>query len=310
MSTTLSDSQILDWLQHTFSDAPHLQLVRRRPVPSFQQQLEMVTVKIDADEKEATEITIMVRVYRGFFTLWTLESPDLPQREQAAWKVAKRAGLPIPDLLYFSQQDDISVAIQTCLLGKHIGRVRNELVIRHLAELLARLHRTNISETDTNQLPDGSLSNLLGRMAAWADESENVELVEKVKFIEGQSGDIEERPGVLIHGDCHPGNFLSDGQRITAMLDWEDCAIGDPRFDVARMDRCLRRLGSADLADSFLHVYQENSDFELGPMKFWVELWRLRDQSVGSWMAHRLIHDLPLPPTNYESWIQYLGLDD
>ena len=307
---SISDSQVLEWLQHVFSDAPHLRLTKRIPIPSFQQQLEMVTAQIDGDETESKEVTVMVRVYRGFFTAWTLASPDIPQRELAAWNIAKRARLPVPELLYFSPEEDFSVAIQSCLPGKRIGRVRNDVVIRQLARALARLHCTPISEQDTIQLPDVSLSKLLGRIASWADESEDIELVEKVKVIEYQCKDIEERPGVLIHGDCHPGNLLSDGRRITAMLDWEDSAIGDPRFDVARMDRCLRHLGSADLADLFLHVYQDNADFELGPMKFWVELWRLRDQSVGSWMAHRLIHDLPLPPTNYQSWIQYLGLNE
>jgi len=150
----------------------------------------------------------------------------------------------------------------------------------------------------------------LVRIASWAEESGDIEVIEKVEAIANQSKNIEERSGVVIHGDCHPGNFLSDGQNITAVLDWEDSAIGDPRIDVAHMHRCLRHTGSYDLAELFLRTYQNNADFDLGPLEFWVELWRLRLQSVGSWMAHRLIHDLPLPPTNYRSWIHYLCLDE
>ena len=310
MLSSISDSQMLEWLQYTFSDAPHLQLTKRKPIPSFQQQLEMVTLQIEREGAEIKEVTVFVRVYRGLFSSWTLAAPDLPKRELTAWNVANRAGLPIPELLYLSQGEDFSVAIQSCLSGKSVGQVHNDVVIRHLAELLARLHCTPIGEQDAIQLPDVSLSKLLARIASWADESDDVEVIEKVKVIANQSRKIEERPGVLIHGDCHPGNFLSDGQSITAMLDWEDSAIGDPRVDVARMDKCLRRLGSADLADLFLQTYQDKADFELGPLSFWVELWRVRDQSVGSWMAHRFIHDLPLPPSNYDSWIHYLGLND
>jgi len=269
----------------------------------------MVTLQIDRDEAETKEVTVFVRIYRGQFSLWTLAAPDLPKRELTAWNVANRAGLPIPELLYLSQGDDFSVAIQSCLSGKSVGRVRNDAVIRHLAEILARLHCTAIDEQDTVRLPDVSLTKLLARIALWADESKDAKVIDHVNVIANQSTNIEERPGVLIHGDCHPDNFLSDGQKITAALDWEDSAIGDPRVDVAQMDKCLRRLGSNDLADLFLRTYQDNVGLELGPLTFWVELGRLRDQAIGSWMAHRLTHDLQLPPSNYSSWIGYLGLD-
>ena len=37
----------------------------------------------------------------------------------------------------------------------------------------------------------------------------------------------------LIHGDFGANNILTDGQRITAVLDWENAKYGDPLFDVA-----------------------------------------------------------------------------
>jgi len=123
MFHSISDSQMLEWLQYAFSDASHLQLRKRIPIPSFQQQLEMVTLQIDRDEAETKEVTVFVRIYRGQFSLWTLAAPDLPKRELTAWNVANRAGLPIPALLCLSQGDDFSVAIQSCLSGKSVGRV-------------------------------------------------------------------------------------------------------------------------------------------------------------------------------------------
>lgn len=41
----------------------------------------------------------------------------------------------------------------------------------------------------------------------------------------------EER--TLIHGDFGSNNVLTDGQRITAVLDWENAKYGDPLYDVA-----------------------------------------------------------------------------
>lgn len=38
---------------------------------------------------------------------------------------------------------------------------------------------------------------------------------------------------VLCHGDVGPGNFMHDGRRVTALLDWEFCHLGDPMDDLA-----------------------------------------------------------------------------
>ncbi|MBT4161120.1 MAG: phosphotransferase family protein [Gammaproteobacteria bacterium] len=38
---------------------------------------------------------------------------------------------------------------------------------------------------------------------------------------------------VVCHGDVGPGNFMHDGQKLTAMLDWEFVHVGDPMDDLA-----------------------------------------------------------------------------
>jgi aminoglycoside phosphotransferase (APT) family kinase protein len=38
---------------------------------------------------------------------------------------------------------------------------------------------------------------------------------------------------VLCHGDAGPGNFLYDGDRVSALLDWEFAHLGDPHDDLA-----------------------------------------------------------------------------
>lgn len=40
-------------------------------------------------------------------------------------------------------------------------------------------------------------------------------------------------PTVLVHGDNGPGQFLFEGGRVTAVLDWEFCHLGDPMEDLA-----------------------------------------------------------------------------
>lgn len=43
----------------------------------------------------------------------------------------------------------------------------------------------------------------------------------------------------LIHLDYHPINVLTDGRRITAVLDWSTAAAGDRRIDLARTSALL-----------------------------------------------------------------------
>lgn len=40
-------------------------------------------------------------------------------------------------------------------------------------------------------------------------------------------------PAVLVQGDTGPGNFMFDGERVTAIVDWELAHLGDPMDDLA-----------------------------------------------------------------------------
>lgn len=42
-------------------------------------------------------------------------------------------------------------------------------------------------------------------------------------------------PAVVLHGDAGPGNFLHDGHKVTALVDWELAHLGDPMEDLAQI---------------------------------------------------------------------------
>ena len=48
------------------------------------------------------------------------------------------------------------------------------------------------------------------------------------------------RRTVLVHGDFKPGNALVDGDRISAMLDWETAHLGDPLEDLGWITNPVR----------------------------------------------------------------------
>ena len=50
----------------------------------------------------------------------------------------------------------------------------------------------------------------------------------------------------LVHGDFGSYNLMTDGRRITAVLDWDRALFGDPLYEMANLlfwqERCLEQL--------------------------------------------------------------------
>ncbi|NIJ36778.1 aminoglycoside phosphotransferase [Sphingopyxis panaciterrae] len=56
---------------------------------------------------------------------------------------------------------------------------------------------------------------------------------------------------VIVHGDAGPGNFLYDGDKITALLDWELVHYGDPMADLAMLAIRMLFQGFVPLRQAF-----------------------------------------------------------
>ena len=76
-------------------------------------------------------------------------------------------------------------------------------------------------------------------------------------------------PPGLVHIDYWPGNVLWDGDRISAVVDWEEAAYGDPGIDVAyaRMEIVLS--GMEAVADEFLATYEAAAGRPVSNLGFW-----------------------------------------
>lgn len=72
---------------------------------------------------------------------------------------------------------------------------------------------------------------------------------------------------VLLHGDLGNHNIFSDGKKITALIDWEDCMAGDPIFDIAYWGTFFRDHFRAHLLEGYCHNAQLPNDFEL---RYWL----------------------------------------
>jgi len=76
-------------------------------------------------------------------------------------------------------------------------------------------------------------------------------------------------PPTFIHSDYSPGNILWDQGRITAVLDWEEAAFGDPAADVAYCRMYLYLTGNQPGADEFLRLYEAATGRPVANLAFW-----------------------------------------
>ncbi|HYI01996.1 aminoglycoside phosphotransferase family protein [Hyalangium sp.] len=89
-------------------------------------------------------------------------------------------------------------------------------------------------------LPDGTTARVVVRQhgaASWKPLEEGVtstELEALRHLLEQREAGQEPRlTGSVLHGDFWPGNILWQEDRIAAVIDWEDAAVGDPLSDLA-----------------------------------------------------------------------------
>jgi aminoglycoside phosphotransferase (APT) family kinase protein len=294
----LPPEQLNAWLAAAFADRPGWNVCDHQTSKSFQQQMDKVALVWPATGDSAE---VFVRVYRSYLSWWTLITPDLPQREHAAWETARRGGVPVAPILYHGAVDDTPGAVIGRVPGTTGWTPQSAAMVIQLADILVRLHGATITDADRAHLPDCSLAALLSRLAAWADEIEAQQLRRDLNDIETRLARLVERPACLVHGDCHPGNILADGETITALIDWEEAALGDPRIDLCWLEHGIRHHDDA-LADQFRRAYEERAGYALGDLQIWSEFLEVRYQIVHAWIKHALAHQRPLPSANPEAW--------
>lgn len=104
--------------------------------------------------------------------------------------------------------------------------------MRNAARTMAALHGVELSTVGLGGELVMGLESEIGR---WCQALETVEPTLAPQWREVADALRATRPaplpGALVHGDFRLGNLLADGDRITAVLDWEIWSVGDPRVD-------------------------------------------------------------------------------
>lgn len=198
------------------------------------------------------------------------------RREFHALKFLQDQGFPAPKPLYLDDAGQLlgSPGIVTAFVpGQQIEAATQTREwadnIDTVAQMLARIHATPYSDKQflmnanveaawflkPGVVPDFMKGHPDGEMV-WKTVAE---VLPQIRAVEP----------VLIHLDYWSGNILWDKGQISAVVDWEEAAYGDPAVDVAycRMELYLEGLDEA--ADRFLQVYEQATGQQVANLGVW-----------------------------------------
>ena len=151
------------------------------------------------------------------------------EHERAVMAAAHAAGLPVPEVHAAGVWRERPALLITWIYGRMLS---DELRLhpwrlwrlgRAFGQMQAALHAVPAP------------AHLLEHPDAWIDwqGEDKPALQERLRQIASSTP-------TLLHLDYHPNNVMTDGTRITGVLDWSNAEAGDPRADLARTLSILR----------------------------------------------------------------------
>jgi len=188
---------------------------------------------------------------------WVLRRPPLGQvlatahdmsREHKVISALAPTDVPVPPIVGLCTDDAVNGApfyvmdfvsghvIRNAQEAAHLDAAARERAGQQIPDVLARIHGVDLDAVGLADLgrKEGYIERQLRRWYRQWEQSKTRELPEVDAVHRALSARIPEQgPAGIVHGDYRLDNCLigSDG-RITAVLDWELCTLGDPLADL------------------------------------------------------------------------------
>ncbi len=157
---------------------------------------------------------------------------EVARRERIALEACAEAGLPAPRVETVGEVESLPVVVLSWCPGKPLLSIveRRPWSIWRMGRLFgaaqAQLHAVKPPAELAEKAPDGWISQV---------EEEHADIASHIRALQPTTSS-------LIHMDFHPLNLISDGTRITGIVDWAGAAAGDPRADLARTVFTIRAM--------------------------------------------------------------------
>ncbi len=188
------------------------------------------------------------------------------RREQIAIRAAGDAGIPVPRVEATGVWQDLPVVVLSWVPGATLldALQRRPWAVTRLGREFGRMQAAIHAVPPPEELRDPAFGNIM----EWARG------LDPILATRLESAGLSFRS--LIHVDYHPLNVMTDGERITGVLDWANAAVADPRADVARTAVLLEtappppgpmRLLVGTLRGLFRRAWMRGYEEAAGPVK-------------------------------------------
>lgn len=243
--------------------------------------LDAVTAFLDAHNLGAGPVSwarigdgqsnITYRIQRGgdVFVLRRGPRPPLPRsthdmvREARIQQLLSTRGIPVPAVLAVCEDASV-LGVPFYVMSFLQGLVITEAVPAALdsaeqrlavstavVDTLVQLHRVDVTDGELAAFgrPDGYLRRQVERFSALWDINTTRSLPDVARLGGWLADNLPDSGGAaVLHGDYRPGNLMfaaSAPARVTAVLDWEMAAVGDPLADLGYLTATYAEPGSA-----------------------------------------------------------------
>ena len=225
----------------------------------FQEEYLPCPIMVRATSADGRETPLVLRIAR--------HGKHGVEREVKLYRSLARLGLPVPEVLSEVKSDPDhpgigQMAVLSLLPGKDLQKWSEvspsglELACTLLSEgigCLQQLTEPLHQDESTADLPRRDLGSELQQIVSqggpWLQE---VEFVESAEVL-GPFLFAIDIPLSFSNGDYQPGNFLSDGHRLTGFVDFESACFEDPHVGLAKYPIYdLRPLNKAGFVSQYL----------------------------------------------------------
>jgi len=199
-------------------------------------------------------------------------SRRLPQVEFKMIRLMEQQGIPVPHMLWVDPdgkwlERPFSVARWIdgeADLSKLAAEPHLPAIIDRYLEILAQVHNLDPAAAGVDFLgsptPQTAAREQVDLFTYGFDKQRLEEFPAISYMIRWLGKHAPTAPRVsAIHGDFRLGNFMWDDTGIVAMLDWEQCHLGDPLEEIAFMYWPLWSLGSLIPIREFVERYEQTS---------------------------------------------------
>ena len=230
------------------------------------------TYLVDAQDRNGLDFRLVIRSYAVF---GDYDRGEKARREYKTYEILQKHAIPAPKALFLDQTGEIlgSPGIVTSYMPGKLDMSPSMPLkwAREMAKVLAQIHSVPYNPAEHDFLLDANQeASWFIHSGAVPDYMEAHPLGKQVwQTVHDLFPRLQKKQDCLVHVDYWPGNILWENDSISAIVDWEEAAFGDPAIDVAycRMNMLLEDLPQA--ADEFIKTYERETGQEIGNLAFW-----------------------------------------